>query len=251
MNGRALQTRYVESLHSWYGADGRLRVVDRRTCHLFIDGTGGWKCDSTRPPPPNERSAFEEYRYDALGRRVLVRSRQEFACTSRCVRFVRRTVWDGDQVLGEIQAPGQTGTPAATMEKDVGFSVAAASSVVPDTADAPPSSTSHYYPGYYHGRVLYTHGPGIDHPLAITAWSTAVRCGGDQPLAPGATPSLAIQPHLARRHPSRGLELPSSPRLTPPPARRTSAPPAAPWPRGGAASRPSAPRRWGSRRRPG
>ncbi|MDB4951401.1 MAG: hypothetical protein JWM27_4050, partial [Gemmatimonadetes bacterium] len=167
-SGQALQTRYVESLHSWYGADGRLRVVDRRTCYLFIDGTGGWKCDSTRPPPPNERSAFEEYRYDALGRRVLVRSRQEFACTSRCVSFVRRTVWDGDQVLAEIQAPGQTGTPAATMEKDVGFSVAAASSVVPDTADAPPSSTSHYYPGYYYGRVLYTHGPGIDHPLAIT-----------------------------------------------------------------------------------
>jgi hypothetical protein len=159
---------YAEWTRSGYGADERLRIVDRRTCYVFQpDGAFAPACNPSKEPMPNERPAFEEYRYDALGRRVLVRSRQHYACTTRCQSVVRRTVWDGDQVLAEIQAPGYTSTPAATMEQDTGFRVAAASTLVPDTALVPLTTSSSYDPGYYFGRVLYTHGPGIDHPLAI------------------------------------------------------------------------------------
>jgi RHS repeat-associated protein len=157
---------YVEWMRSWYGADDKLRFVDRRTCYVFQPDGHTPACNPNKEPMPNERPAFEEYRYDALGRRVLVRSRQHYACTTRCQSVVRRIVWDGDQVLAEIQAPGYTYTSATVMEQDVGFKVAAASAVVPDTSDVPPT-TSTYYDGYYFGRVLYTHGPGIDHPLSI------------------------------------------------------------------------------------
>ncbi|HKO23263.1 MAG TPA: RHS repeat-associated core domain-containing protein, partial [Chloroflexota bacterium] len=159
---------YVEWMRSWYGADDKLRFVDRRTCYVFAPDGHTAACNPNKEPMPNERPAFEEYRYDALGRRVLVRSRQHYACTTRCQSTVRRILWDGDQVLAEIQAPGYTNTPAATMEQDVGFKAAAASTLVPDTSAVPLTTTSTYYPGYYFGRVLYTHGPGIDHPLSIT-----------------------------------------------------------------------------------
>jgi RHS repeat-associated protein len=81
---------------------------------------------------------------------------------------LRRTVWDGDQVLAEVQAPGYTHTPAATLERDTGFRIAAASLVNGEPVDDRPGSTSEYYPGYFFGRVIYTHGAGIDHPLSIT-----------------------------------------------------------------------------------
>jgi hypothetical protein len=58
----------------YYGADDRLRVADRRSCLLFPDSQTTYACDPTRPPTYERRSAFEEYRYDALGRRVLVRT---------------------------------------------------------------------------------------------------------------------------------------------------------------------------------
>jgi RHS repeat-associated protein len=158
---------YTEWTRSWYGADEKLRFVDRRTCYVFQPDGHPAACNPNKEPMPSARPAFEEYRYDALGRRVLVRSRQHYACTTRCQSTLRRIVWDGDQVLAEIQAPGYTGTSAATMEQDVGFRVAAASTLVPDTSAVPVTTNSTYYPGYYIGRVLYTHGPGIDHPLAM------------------------------------------------------------------------------------
>jgi RHS repeat-associated protein len=158
---------YTEWTRSWYGADEKLRFVDRRTCYVFQPDGHSAACNPNKEPMPSARPAFEEYRYDALGRRILVRSRQHYACTTRCQSTLRRIVWDGDQVLAEIQAPGYTGTSAATMEQDVGFRVAAASILVADTSAVPVTTTSTYYPGYYFGRVLYTHGPGIDHPLAM------------------------------------------------------------------------------------
>jgi hypothetical protein len=51
------------------GADDKLRVVDRRSCLLFPSSETTSTCDPTHPPAYERRSAFEEYRYDALGRR--------------------------------------------------------------------------------------------------------------------------------------------------------------------------------------
>jgi hypothetical protein len=42
------------------------------------------------------RPVFEEHRYDALGRHVLVRSRADSYCPERCHNTLQRTVWDGD-----------------------------------------------------------------------------------------------------------------------------------------------------------
>jgi YD repeat-containing protein len=75
----------------YYGADNVLRAVERRT----LTGVGGGQ------------GSFEEYRYDALGRRIWVRTRNW--CESqlqlgRCFfNTQERTVWDGDQALYEIQ----------------------------------------------------------------------------------------------------------------------------------------------------
>ena len=68
-------------------ADLTLAVVDRRT------GTTRW---------------YEHYRYDPLGRRVLVISQVQCApfISLECYASrIRRTVWDGAPELGEIQVP--------------------------------------------------------------------------------------------------------------------------------------------------
>ncbi|HSU13608.1 RHS repeat-associated core domain-containing protein [Longimicrobium sp.] len=164
----------VDLTRQYYGADGRLRLLDRRTCLILPDNTNA--CDTSRLPLGNQRSAFEEYRYDALGRRILVRSRQAYLCQTNCQNVVRRTVWDGDQVLAEIQAPGATGTSPTLMESDGGLvvHVDAGSVVLPDSllagADVAPSDTmpqAQIYRGFQYGRVVYTHGPGIDAPLSL------------------------------------------------------------------------------------
>ncbi|MDB4949030.1 MAG: hypothetical protein JWM27_1679 [Gemmatimonadetes bacterium] len=154
---------FEEATRQYYGADERLRVVDRRTCFQW-----NGHCDTVKQPLPSQRGAFEEYRYDALGRRVLVRTRQSWLCQSRCMNVVRRVIWDGDNVLAEIQAPGQDSATAAVMEQDVGFSVRAGNAYVgPDTSGTSAASASMAYPGFYLGRVVYVHGGGMDHPLAI------------------------------------------------------------------------------------
>lgn len=57
-----------------------------------------------------ERPVYEEYWYDALGRRVMVRSRHDVGCPvltgTECESYVLRTVWDGDQALVESRWPG-------------------------------------------------------------------------------------------------------------------------------------------------
>ena len=52
---------------------------------------------------------------------MLVRSRADTFCPERCRNTLQRTIWDGDQVLAEISAPGATGRPAAEMEADTGW----------------------------------------------------------------------------------------------------------------------------------
>ncbi len=66
-----LQVHAVAASHSYYDAEQRLRGRDRRAC-LLMRG-GGCYADGEMPPV-SERSAFEEYRYDALGRRVPTRA---------------------------------------------------------------------------------------------------------------------------------------------------------------------------------
>ena len=79
-----------------FGRDGRLRATDSRT---------------------SGRRIFEEYRYDALGRRVWVRQRTQCEPTNdvTCASpFTRRTIWDGTQELAEMQAPYDS---VATLEE--------------------------------------------------------------------------------------------------------------------------------------
>jgi RHS repeat-associated protein len=139
---------------SYYGADERLRVVDRRGCLTFHENYERQACDQQYEPAYERKSAFEEYRYDALGRRVLVRTRQEYACTTRCFRQLRRTVWDGDQVLYEIAARGASGTGPEEMERDTGVA----------TPFKVGGAVASFFPT---GRVEYVHGAELDAPLAF------------------------------------------------------------------------------------
>ena len=144
---------------SYYGADGVLRAADSRTV-----------ADPSVVMGSQFTTAFEEYRYDALGRRVWVRARrwcindpQQF--TAECnLDKIRRVVWDGEGELYEIQMPGQDGSPH--LENDV------------NPVILPMDATGGGYsvdPNPFYGRTAYTHGPGVDRPLDV------IRMGyGDQ-----------------------------------------------------------------------
>jgi RHS repeat-associated protein len=147
-----------EITRSYFGADDKLRVTDRRSCvygDMFgsSSGIGGVLGGTPQqagciPPEWTDRPTWEEYRYDALGRRVLTRSSQTaWSCEARCVSAVTRTVWDSDQIAAEIRAP------MAVAEQDTG---------------RVPVGTLFDH-GY--GQVLYTHGPSPDHPLKVTRLS--------------------------------------------------------------------------------
>ena len=118
----------------YYGADQKLRATNRHVGRFAVGDKG---------------SVFEEYRYDALGRRVLTRTRQTGSpalCSSPCVSTVTRTVWDGDQLLYEIRAPGDSASGYWGMEND---------------------SPSGGGLGDPFGKVAYTHAGGIDAPVAV------------------------------------------------------------------------------------
>ena len=101
------------------------------------------------------RLTWEEYRYDPLGRRILVRERNwcDYVTNRQECSFntIRRTVWDGDQVLYEIQMEDSD----LSRENDTERS----------TADHMPPSI--FDPNVLVGRVLLTHGPGMDQPLSV------------------------------------------------------------------------------------
>jgi hypothetical protein len=118
------RVRAVNS-RSYYDADERLRAFQQYDTDFSGNkGSGVW----------------EEYRYDPLGRRVLVRTRREnplcYGDAKTCISSVTRFVWSGDQILWELKEA--TGSYAA----DAG------------------------------GRVSYAHAGGIDRPLAI--WKQGV-----------------------------------------------------------------------------
>ena len=96
----------------------------------------------------------ETYRYDALGRRVWVRSIKGKDCpkvnaSSGCHSTVTRTVWDGYQVAIEIRTVGSDTIPKEQLENDT------------------PT-------GAFYGVMVYTHGGAIDQPLAIGSGGSAV-----------------------------------------------------------------------------
>jgi len=144
---------------SFYGADGLLRAAEARDAFTSNDwmSPAGWHL------------TFEEYRYDALGRRVLVMDRRRCyvggsqTVYDPCLRSrVRRTVWDGTRELWEIQMPAQP-QDGAWIENDV--------------------NPVNYPAGYYYldgqysmwtdpnplfGRVAYTYAGGVDRPVSVT-----------------------------------------------------------------------------------
>lgn len=138
---------------SWYSADGLLRVAEWR--EAFNDGQ--WL-------NPAWTDVFEEYRYDALGRRVLVMSRQNcyfgsdstahFDCA---ISRVRRTVWDGSREAWEIQMPASP--TSALVENDTG-TVTYWSGTRWDGLYSDPNPLF--------GRVAYAYAGGLDHPITVT-----------------------------------------------------------------------------------
>jgi RHS repeat-associated protein len=122
--GREVETR------SYYGADDRLRVLQKYDVRRSV--TWGH----------TDGGVWEEYRYDPLGRRVMVRTRADggicnvdtWTCTSSTTIFV----WAGDQLLWELKTAAGTHASAAG------------------------------------GNVHYFHAGGIDRPLVITKGTVSI-----------------------------------------------------------------------------
>ena len=124
----------------YYDAEGRLRAAQRYA--WYSDNAGS---------PATLNGSFDEYRYDALGRRVMVISHRgdgaglpgctaagmsicETLCNSAgCVNSVTRSIWDGNQLIREDKVPYPDGSPTAP----------------------------------YYGSVEYVHGLELDHALAV------------------------------------------------------------------------------------
>lgn len=101
--------------------------------------------DSTITHPPyGPYMTDEHFRYDALGRRVWARMNHSANCSKQkpwggCFNTLLRSMWDGDQLIYEIQTNGDS---TASLENDS------------------PGSGSY-------GVVSYIHGAGLDSLLAI------------------------------------------------------------------------------------
>jgi RHS repeat-associated protein len=149
-----------ENRFTYYGADERVRAVDARS---------GFPGDVDLQL---KKWTFEEYRYDALGRRVWVQSDRE--CTEdrgvtlgdewlECsIATLRRTVWDGEQELFEIQVPyrlpGGQPQPDSVLENDAYLPQLGHFGAAKD-------------PNPFFGRVLYVHGLVLDQPVAVVRYN--------------------------------------------------------------------------------
>jgi RHS repeat-associated protein len=158
------QNTPLEDRFTYYGADGKVRAADARTV-----------LNPNTRAASAEKWVFEKYRYDALGRRVWVRTYREcedqadegprdFTFTDleykECsTSTLRRTVWDGDQELIEIQVPGDSLQPPSVLEND---------DYLPRLDFLSRGQSNDPNPLF--GRVVYTHGIGLDHPIALTRY---------------------------------------------------------------------------------
>jgi RHS repeat-associated protein len=143
-----------EDRFTYYGADQRVRAADYR----YV--TYG----NTDQSP--EKWVFEQYRYDALGRRIWVRTYRE--CNNfnpqntaeylQCsTSTLRRTIWNESEELVEIQVPGGSTETSSTLEGD-------------DQQWRRLRDAAGNDPNLFFGRVVYTAGLGIDQPLAVTRY---------------------------------------------------------------------------------
>jgi RHS repeat-associated protein len=101
---------------------------------------------------------FEEYRYDGLGRRILVRSRREcqYSEDATCAAgMVRRTVWDGAAELLEVQMPDS----AAWRENDTVHVGSVWARAYGFSGQCGLSA--------FAGRIAYVQGPDVDQPLEV------------------------------------------------------------------------------------
>ena len=133
---------------SYYGADGKLRADDHRT---MVTSTSDYT------------SVFEDYRYDALGRRIWVRTRTwcrgSYVANGLCqTNRVRRTVWDGSSELYEIQMPDSSENDVAAVPRISPFN--------PSTVSTGPIEMT-IDPNLLFGRVAYAQGLGVDAPVSI------------------------------------------------------------------------------------
>jgi len=174
-----------------YRPDGKLVRVDRQgTCVYSNSYEGG--CTTTQPAY-NDQTRTELFRYDALGRRVWVRTATladgttlEGGCVFRCDNTVRRTVWAGDHVLAEIRYPwGQR-------EQDTGLdSLNVIEKAHRDARQY--TDAGHPYGGRntsdwaQHGRVLYVHGGGMDQPLGLVRMDYSYDIPGPVAIVPHAS----------------------------------------------------------------
>jgi RHS repeat-associated protein len=117
----------MDASRFYYAADGKLRAVKEYS--RTYDQSGIFQ---------SEADVLQEMRYDALGRRITTHTRFEPQCGGlHCVATIERSIWNGDQLLVELRAPGGS---------------------LYDTQHTSGKQT---------GRVSYVHGPGIDAPLSV------------------------------------------------------------------------------------
>jgi RHS repeat-associated protein len=136
----------------FYGADSKVHFTDRRNNYqVYADSAN-----------VNEltfyKVYFDEFRYDALGRRVMRRSRANSDCVSfNCYSMLQRFVYDGDQLLWEISRPGWDTVSVANLEAD---------------------TTQVQIDARFYGRVLYLNGLIGDRPLDVTRYGLGYPYGG-------------------------------------------------------------------------
>jgi RHS repeat-associated protein len=145
-----------EDRFTYYGADSRVRAADYRTVSPCAP-------DGASP----EKWVFEEYRYDALGRRVWVRAYRDCVNVSpslapqeylQCsTSTLRRTIWNEAEELIEIQVPGGASESSPTLEGD-------------DQQWRLLRNEANNDPNPYFGRVVYTAGLQMDQPIAVTRY---------------------------------------------------------------------------------
>ncbi|MGH7649013.1 MAG: hypothetical protein ACREND_12915 [Gemmatimonadaceae bacterium] len=99
--------------------------------------------------------AFEDYYYDALGRRVLVRTLTDSVCgVAPCVNALMEVVFDGDAIAAELREPATHIDSVVVGDDDRDIQL-----------PPPPSGTS--AGAAFYGEVDYLNGPDLDAPLAI------------------------------------------------------------------------------------